>query len=186
MSETCFVKIELVRKNGEHVTAIWHRKFSNFAQAQMVFPGGIRVATAEALYQASKFPRNNELQLIILQKKDPKAAKRLAKYHEKTWDAAFRNMWLTSLRLIVMEWVLRNKFSQNKALAQMLLDSMDAPIVEPSKFDDFWGLIVVSPEHWRGANHLGRMLMRIRAELRSNSSLRVPPPPVTMPWYNPT
>lgn len=176
-----FQRIELVRPGGERVVALWHRKFSNFARSRILSPSGIAVATAEALYQAAKFPNDRELQLAILGQDDPKEAKRLARRHERVWDEKLKSRWLKSLRLDVMCWVVRRKFAQNPDLASLLAASGNSPIVEPSRFDEYWGLVIPSPERWRGKNHLGRLLMKVRAELSSTGVIVVPEPPVSVP-----
>ncbi len=169
-----FQRFELTRRDGERVEAVWHRKFSNFARSRIVLPSGLAPATAEALYQAAKFPGDPELQRAILLTADPKAAKQLARQHEAKLEGA----WWAGKKLEVMGWVVRLKFAQNPRLAELLLASRPAPIVEPSRFDDFWGLVIQSPEKWRGKNWLGRILMEVRAELEGQGSPSIPNPPV--------
>lgn len=60
---------------------------------------------------------------------------------------------------------LRAKFAQHQDLRELLLSTGEARLVEAGKIDDDagrrWGIV-----NGKGQNYLGRMLMRIRAELR--------------------
>jgi len=63
----------------------------------------------------------------------------------------------------IMEEVVRAKFSQNPQLAKMLIDTGDMELQEGNRWHDtYWGVDVVSG---KGENHLGIILMKIRAEL---------------------
>ncbi len=53
------------------------------------------------------------------------------------------------------------KFRSHADLRQILLDTADAEIIEDSPVDYFWGCGVDRT----GANQLGRILMRVRADL---------------------
>ncbi len=75
--------------------------------------------------------------------------------HQKhpNWDACkcelmYRAVW--------------HKFSSHADLRQILLDTADAEIIEDSPVDYFWGCGVDRT----GANQLGRILMRVRADLQ--------------------
>ena len=54
------------------------------------------------------------------------------------------------------------KFSYHLDIQQVLLDTLDAEIVEDSPVDYFWGC----GSKKTGANHLGRILMRVRDDLQ--------------------
>ena len=54
---------------------------------------------------------------------------------------------------------LRAKFADEQ-LRALLLSTGDARLVENNKHDSYWG---IGDGH--GANHLGRLLMKLRAEL---------------------
>jgi len=61
-----------------------------------------------------------------------------------------------------METLLRDKFTRHADLRILLLDTGDRELVEGNTWDDrFWGVC-----EGVGENHLGRLLMKIRAELR--------------------
>jgi len=83
-------------------------------------------------------------------------AKRMGRQVQLRWD------W-ERVKDEVMEEVVRAKFSQNPALLQKLLDTGDAQLIEGNRWHDrYWGVDLTTGE---GENHLGRILMKIRAEL---------------------
>jgi len=66
------------------------------------------------------------------------------------------------LRLDVMEHCLQRKFSDPE-LRQMLLDTGDEELVEGNYWNDtYWGVC-----NGIGENHLGKLLMKIRQEIRN-------------------
>lgn len=70
------------------------------------------------------------------------------------WDA---------VKLDVMEEILRAKFSQNPELLQKLIDTGDMVLMEGNYWHDtYWGVDIRSGA---GENHLGEILMKLRAEL---------------------
>lgn len=72
-----------------------------------------------------------------------------------------RSDW-ESRKVDVMRAVVRAKFIQNHALAEMLLATRDGLLVEVNTWDDrFWGVCQGQGENW-----LGRILMEVRGELR--------------------
>lgn len=68
------------------------------------------------------------------------------------------------------------KFSQNKDLKKILLDTGNKTLVEASPYDRVWGIGLAAddpnatkPSNWRGTNWLGEVLMRVRNELRTEN-----------------
>ncbi|CAG1014968.1 Riboflavin biosynthesis protein [Anaerolineae bacterium] len=124
---------------------------------------GIRIRTAEALYQACRFPRHPRIQRLIIQQRSPMTAKMESKPYRKDtrpdWD---------KVRVNIMRWCLRVKLVQNwEKFSALLLTTDDRPIVEESRKDDFWGAYAQGNETLVGVNVLGRLLMELREELRS-------------------
>jgi N-glycosidase YbiA len=54
------------------------------------------------------------------------------------------------------------KFSQHLDIQQILLNTLDAEIIEDSPVDYFWGCGIDRT----GINQLGRILMQVRADLK--------------------
>lgn len=73
---------------------------------------------------------------------------------------ALRPDW-DQIKLEVMETLVREKFTKHPALATQLRWTTDVPLVERNNWGDrFWGQV-----NGVGENHLGRLLMNMRAEL---------------------
>jgi len=61
-----------------------------------------------------------------------------------------------------MRDILREKFTQNKNLQKLLLDTGNVILIEDSKTDAFWGV----GKNGDGKNTLGTLLMEVRDDLR--------------------
>lgn len=148
---------------------------SNMAGGFPLQVGGTRILTAEALYQACRFPHLPEVQRLIIEQKSPMTAKMKSKPHRKNsrpdWD------WV---RVNVMRWCLRVKLAQNWAkFSELLVKTGERPIVEESRRDDFWGAKPVDVQTLVGMNALGRLLMELREVVKSQgrAAFRVVEPP---------
>ncbi len=148
---------------------------SNMAGGYPLLINNVRVLTSEALYQACRFPHMPEVQKLIIGQRSPMSAKMVGKpYREDSrpdWDKA---------RIRIMYWCLRIKLAQNwEKFSDLLHATENKPIVEVSRRDQFWGAKPVDAETLVGENMLGRLLMRLRDELRdteNNNLLHVNPP----------
>jgi len=126
----------------------------------------VRIRTSEALYQACRFPHMPDVQKLIISQNSPMTAKMRSKPYRK--DS--RSDW-DDVRVRIMRWCLRVKLAQNwKAFGNLLLASRDKPIVEQSRKDAFWGAKPVDDETLVGMNVLGRLLMELREELKSENA----------------
>ena len=66
-----------------------------------------------------------------------------------------------SKKIHIMNWAVREKF-KNKELSEMLLSTGDVELIEGNTWGDtFWGVC-----NNKGKNHLGKILMEVRRELR--------------------
>ena len=71
----------------------------------------------------------------------------------------------------IMEEIVRAKFTQNPKLAKKLAETGDAPLMEGNNWHDtYWG---VDSGTLEGENHLGVILMKIRAELSQGDYLEM-------------
>jgi len=132
------------------------RWLSNFYPAQVRGVGNFDYPTVEHAYQAAK--TTDEHQWVwfasLAMCPRPGDAKRRGQklILRRDWDA---------IKLPVMEALLRQKFARGSELAAKLAE-IDGEIVEGNYWGDtFWGQC-----GGLGFNHLGRMLMKIRDELR--------------------
>ncbi len=138
---------------------------SNMAGGFPLDVNGLHILTAEALYQACRFPHLPEVQLVIIAQKSPMTAKMKSKPHRKDsrpdWDR---------VRVNIMRWCLRVKLAQNWAkFGDLLLATEERPIVEESRKDDFWGAKRLEPHTLVGRNVLGRLLMELREDIKHGS-----------------
>ncbi len=58
--------------------------------------------------------------------------------------------------------IVKNKFTQNPTLAKLLVDTNDKVIIEGNTWGDiYWGMC-----KGKGENHLGKILMKVREEMK--------------------
>lgn len=126
---------------------------SNFATCS-IYWGDHYVATVEHAYQAAKATAEGDC-LKIIRCKTPGEAKRMGR------TIACRPDWDT-IKLEVMEILLRRKFTK-PIFRDKLLATGTEELVEGNTWGDtFWGVC-----RGQGENHLGKLLMKIRSELRN-------------------
>lgn len=153
---------------------------SNMAAGYYLKINGTRILTSEALYQACRFPHRPDIQRLIIQQASPMTAKMKSKPHRN--DS--RQDW-NAVRIRIMRWCLRVKLAQNwTEFGRLLRATGDHSIVEYSKKDDFWGAKVIDEQTLVGSNVLGRLLMELREDLKSDKveNLRSVPP-LTIPKF---
>ena len=126
---------------------------SNFYPCKITV-GDLTFNSVEAAFQASKTSDVNvRRQFVDL---TPSEAKRLGRRVD------LRDDW-EDVKVDVMESLLRQKFSdKNPGLKEKLLTTGDDDLVEGNWWNDrFWGVC-----RGVGENNLGKLLMKIRGELR--------------------
>ncbi len=127
---------------------------SNFYEAPVEY-GGFRYLNNEAAFQAQKCLSDEERQAFFFV--SAARAKSMGR------RVLLRADW-ESVKVGLMEDIVRAKFTQNPELAALLLATGDKKLLEGNTWHDtFWG--VESDTH-QGENHLGKILMKIREELR--------------------
>lgn len=123
-----------------------------------VFYDGVLWPTAEHCYQAQKHRDINYREKVRLCKTPEEA---IALGRDETSPSYRHDDWL-KVRVEVMHEVVYAKFSQHDDLKRLLLDTGDSLIFEHTKNDKFWG----DNLDGSGQNNLGKVLMRVREELR--------------------
>lgn len=139
---------------------------SNYFPASLTIQG-ISFCNAEAAYQASKCANpEDRLQFAQLAGND-------------AWKlgscVSVRKGW-KNIRIDVMREVQFAKYTQNPMLAKYLIETGDKPLIHGNIHGDtFWGADSRTGE---GENHLGKILMELRAEFRENGvpDLRIESP----------
>ena len=139
-----------------------YRFLSNFWPAPIGI-GDLVFPTAEHAYQASKTVIRGE-RLEVQRQETPGKAKRSGR------RVTLRKGW-NDMRLEVMLDILRQKFA-NHHLRSQLLATGDVELIEGNHWGDiFWG---VDCSIGAGCNHLGKLLMQVRKELRGNFGVTEP------------
>jgi ribA/ribD-fused uncharacterized protein len=135
----------------------WGRDLERHARLAIVYEG-LTFPTVEHAYVAAKLT-DPVLRKIVRDLPTPGLAKRFL----LMYGLAEREDW-SEIKLGTMESLVRQKFSHPE-LAKMLLLTGDEELIEANAWGDtFWG---VDHKTGEGQNHLGRILMKIRAELRA-------------------
>ena len=132
--------------------------FSNFYRAT-IRVGGKNWATTEHYFQAQKFA-GTEHEGMVRQAKTPGEAASLGRRRDfplrRDWEKVKDNVMLEALRA---------KFGQHPDLAEILVGTGDAELVEHTDRDSYWG----DGGDGSGRNRLGVLLMQVRDELRAQA-----------------
>lgn len=129
---------------------------SNFYPAKLMFDG-IAYYNAEAAYQAQKCADLAQREQFAKLYSDESKRFGCSIVVREDWD---------EIKVDVMKQVVRAKFEQNPRLAEMLLATGDIPLQEGNTWHDvFWG---VDLKTGTGENHLGRILMQLREDFKTN------------------
>lgn len=131
---------------------------SNFAPSPLGPINGLRFGTAEALYQACRYPHHRERQEEIAACATPREAKSVAR---RNCEVESREDWL-DVRERVMAWVVWVKAATHFGRFRAALDEAEGrPMVELSARDGFWGMQERNGE-LVGSNLLGRIIEGVR------------------------
>lgn len=125
---------------------------SNFYPAPIVYRG-IHYENNEAAFQSMKTLNPNTRRDFCLL--DPSSAKRKGRYVilRKDWEEV-KDTYMYEICLA--------KFTQNTRLKKLLLETEEAELIEGNDWNDqYWGVC-----RGIGENVLGKILMKIRSELR--------------------
>lgn len=124
---------------------------SNFYPCRLCF-GGLYFKSAEAAYQAAKC--KDPLDRRAFQYMTAAEAKRAGQKVRLRTDWEYR-------KVEIMRKILMAKFQQNPDLEQSLMSTNNRHLEEGNHWGDaFWGVY-----KGRGENNLGKLLMKVRADL---------------------
>jgi len=133
-----------------------HRFLSNFWKCRFVWDNILWRASENAYVAAKTTDRELRLEISTIEK--PGDVKRFGR------KMVVRPDW-EAVKVGLMEEIVRAKFQQNGDLAHMLLETGDAVLEEGNRWSDkFWGVSPVGSGN--GRNELGKILMKIRKELK--------------------
>jgi hypothetical protein len=121
------------------------------------------------MYFKAKFFKDEEkADEIVKFGSDPKIAKKLGRevknYNEEEWSKIREDYMYKAVSL---------KFHSDYWLRQELIDTQDKILVEGTPKDTIWGVgiywnddLILNEKNWKGLNLLGKVLMRVREELK--------------------
>ena len=118
--------------------------------------------TSEHAYQAAKFDDPE----IVDKIKSAISAYDAKKIAQANRAKAMKN-W-PEIKMAIMEEILRAKLARHPYIQRKLFESGQREIVENSPTDSFWGR---GPD-WKGQNWLGRIWMKLRAEMQLASIVK--------------
>ena len=147
---------------------------SNFYSCKITYQG-ITYPSVEHCYVAMKvkddqiingqFYPSADVRELVARVSTPDQVKRFGRTLKlrKDWD---------DVKLGFMEWCLREKFKDPK-LKEMLLQTGDEELVESNYWhDNVWGICTCEKCGNKGENHLGKLLMKIRSEIKGEEKQR--------------
>ncbi len=123
------------------------------------------------MYMKAKFFGDEPIAArIITMGKDPLAAKDYGRqvrgYDEGRWSEVREEMMYKAVYA---------KFTSDDNLRKQLLETGDKILVEGTPFDHIWGVMIkwdddriLDEKNWKGQNLLGKVLMRVRDDLKKN------------------
>ena len=133
-------------------------EFSNFYHSSFILDGK-EWKTVEHYFQAQKCLKNNVKEQIrsLL---TPKEAKQMGRkvLLRKDWD---------KVKIEIMMKACSAKFKQSESLKKLLLSTGNKELREHTPKDKFWG---DGGGNGRGRNELGKVLMKIRDELKNEET----------------
>lgn len=144
-----------IEKGGIDVIDRFRDKYSFLSNmyASPIVLGSVHYTCAEAAFQAVKL--KDKTQRVRFQGLSGSAAKQLGR------KVQLREDWNT-IRIDVMRWVIKEKFSQNPELAKRLVQTGSEELIERNTWGDkFWGVC-----NGVGQNNLGKILMDLRSTLQ--------------------
>ena len=125
---------------------------SNFYSCPIIYDG-IKYSNAECAFQAQKTTDIEMREEFATLK--PEKGKKLGR------KVRLRDNWDT-LKFPIMYEIVKAKFEQNPNLAKKLIKTGDAILEEGNNWGDtIWGTV-----NGVGQNHLGKILMKVREELK--------------------
>lgn len=131
---------------------------SNFSSFAIEWKGKLHM-TSEHVYHCEKF-EDEEMKEKIRNTRSAHDAFKLAQANEDK----YRKDW-HDVKVSIMKEILLAKVDQHPYVKKKLIDSGDKELIEDSWRDSFWGW----GEDHNGQNHLGKLWMQIRKELKAKS-----------------
>lgn len=127
---------------------------------------GVDYSSVEHAFQAAKTHDGVEREQVQLAS-TPATAKHIGR------RVSLREDW-EAVKVDILAGLVRQKFTRHADLRALLLATGEAELIEGNTWNDrFYGCVWSDKQgRWLGKNHLGRILMTVRAELRAAASDR--------------
>lgn len=120
------------------------------------------------MYKKAMLFKDFDVADMIMEQTHPRKQKFLGRqvrgFDESVWMAKCEDIMVPGLV---------SKFLQDTYCLNTILDSGDSVLVEASPYDKIWGIGMAEddpratdPSKWKGKNLLGKVLMRVRDEIR--------------------
>lgn len=161
-----------MRETKTHIY-FWGTFLSNWIPNDLEIPCNGHIFTnSEQLFmyfKANFFEDKEMAKRIVEEGKIPKIAKELGgkvrNFKEEEWSKVREQMMYNAIF---------RKFTSSLELQEKLLDTGNKILVEGTPFDPIWGVMVhwkddriLDQRNWKGQNLLGKVLMRVRQDLKS-------------------
>ena len=152
----------------------WQGPFSNWYRSNFEL-NGIKFNTNEQymMYKKAMLFNDTVTANAILKSNNPKECKALGRK-----VSGFDNVWWQDNCIEIVFRGAHAKFSQNRKLYNMLMNTGDATLVEASPFDKIWGIGLdeenakkTNPADWPGTNWLGIVLTDLREHFLTEEEL---------------
>lgn len=148
-----------IEELSEMVSSFRHEYFflSNFYMEDIKYRGRI-YKSAEHMFQIAKCTKKSDREKIR-NAETPRSAKIIGRFVQMRphWDVD---------QVDIMETIIRCKF-RNPKLKQLLRETGDMELTEQNYWHDtFWGVCGCSKHERTGLNMLGKILMKIRDEIK--------------------
>lgn len=139
--------------------------FSNFSPHTVLY-NNILYPTAEHAFAAAKATNKEDHDWIASAPTATSAKHRGGPRGENGRTIQIRADWDKAKDLIMFE-IVRAKFLQNEGIANLLLETENAWLIEGNWWhDDYWGMVRGADGQWIGQNKLGAILMLVREILK--------------------
>lgn len=159
-------------KLTENYAFFWKDKIAQWNKTSFEDIDGIVYNCAEQYMMAQKalLFQDKEAYQKIMESDSPKEQQEIGRtiknFNQEVWDEHAENIVYHGNIL---------KFSQNKELFDILMSTGNRKLVEASPFDLIWGIgygvekdeaILTDESKWRGENKLGKILTKVREDLK--------------------
>lgn len=166
-------------RETEKLVLFWTARdiFSNFYHSPFKHDGKTFQWSEQAIMYRKAKLFNSPKHIIdaILNAESPQQCKKLGRSREIPFD---NDVWETHRERVYYE-VLRDKFELPQ-LKEKLLSTENKTLAEASPYDNIWGIGmgelavgVENPSNWKGLNLLGKVLMRVREDIRDEEGYEI-------------